>query len=47
MKMLNNKKEQKSFIETVRINTRLKKFRTKAYYDKEGASQKLVAKLSL
>ena len=46
-KLLLTKKEQKSFIETVRINTRLKKFRTKAYYDKEGASQKLVAKLSL
>ena len=37
-RLLLSKSEQDNFMETVRINTRLKEFRSKAHYDKEGAA---------
>lgn len=36
-RLLLTKQEQAAFIETVRINTRLKEFRDKANYDAEAA----------
>lgn len=46
-RLLLTKKEQKNFTEAVRINTRLKEFRTKAIYDKDGAARKLTSTLSM